>query len=1096
MSSFVNLNAVSDFSLQSSTSKVKDMVAHAKSDGQPALAITDINNLFGAVEFYSTCIANGIKPILGSTMALCDDHTVKSSAVQTKFTRLDQIIVLAKNQKGWENLMALSSIAYLEGFYYAPRIDYKLLSQYSEGLVLISNGVNSDLSSFIKSGDREKAVEMASLYKKYFGDDFFIGIERNGTVGEAEINNELLSIAMDADVNITALAPSRYVNPSDFEAFKAVMALKSNKTISANSNDSDLDYFNENFYLKTSKEMSELFADIPSALESTEYIANICNVDMKFGHYHMPIFDLEGSTPDEKLREIAYEGLDAKWNKILKNSPDANRDEYTLRLDTELSVLKEMGFASYFLVVADFIQWAKDNEIPVGPGRGSGAGSLVAYTTKITDIDPLPYGLLFERFLNPERVSMPDFDIDFCRDRRCEVIDYVEDRYGSEHVAQIVNYGTMKAKAAIRDMGRVYGVDYGKVNYLAKLIPEDLGMTLTKALEYEPRIAELIEQDDEVAHLYEIALQIENNHRHVGKHAAGVIISSEPIVKVSPVCVVSKEEGAVVQWDMKSSEKAGLIKFDFLGLKTLTVVDKCVRSIKETVDPEFNIEDIDLSGKSEAVNKTFKLFQGGKTSGVFQLESDGMQNVMVDMAPTSFEDIIALVALYRPGPLETGMVTDYIEVKKGEKDAEYPHPSIKELLEETNGVIVYQEQVMLIAQIMAGYTLGGADMLRRAMGKKKPEEMEKQRSIFIEGCLKNKIDEDNAGYVFDLMETFAGYGFNKSHSAAYALISYQTAYLKANFPKHMMAAAMTCDAGNDEKLQILVNDARNNFNVPVYMPDINISCNEFTLHDDGISFGFSAIKGVSATVSTVIEEERNANGNFKSVGDLMARCLIKKEGANPKAAINKKVLESLINAGALDSVINNRNEAVMNIENYIGESKFLKKMTLTNQATLFDIVSEDVASEGLETYPAREVLDDLKEEKEVFGFYPDRTPYTIYAQMYDGCFNDMISDIVRNGEYNKPYTLPVMINENVEKAVDSGLMSFGTMSDGSSSTRFVCFARGYQKSREIMLDEPVFFAKVIKRARDGHPDSIVIDAVETVESRLGKPKSNPLSPKP
>jgi len=1083
--SFINLNVVTDFSLQSATSRISQIVKKAKADGQPALAITDIGNLFGAVQFYSECMANGIKPILGSTMHICENHEEKKSSKQNRYTKLDQVILLAKNQKGWQSLMMLSSIAYMKGFYYVPRIDYKLLAEYGEGVIVISNGLNSDLASLVKKGDMEGAVNLASLYKKYFGDNFFIGIERNGVVGEADINNELLSVAMQADTHITALAPSRFVEQEDFEAFKAIMALRTNKTITPNAKDSDLNYFNENFYFKTQKEVERLFSDLPSAIESTHYIANVCNVDMKFGEYHMPLFDLEGSTPDEKLREIAVNGLNEKWDAILRSNPSADRKEYENRLVRELGVLSNMGFSSYFLVVQDFIRWAKENGIPVGPGRGSGAGSLVAYTVGITNLDPIPYGLLFERFLNPERVSMPDFDIDFCRDRRGEVIDYVEERYGSEQVAQIVNYGTMKAKAAIRDIGRVYGVDYGLINYLAKLIPDDLGMTLDKALEYEPRIEELLESSEEAAHVYEIAKQVEGNNRHLGKHAAGVIISSEPVVNVSPLCVVSQEEGAVVQWDMKYSEKVGLIKFDFLGLKTLTIINKAEKLIQQDVE-DFSVDGIFVASRNNCpekigesstgrqdVDRTFKLFQSGKTSGVFQLESEGMQGVMVDMGPTRFEDLIALVALYRPGPLETGMVTDYIKVKRGEKSPEYPHPSIQDILEETNGVIVYQEQVMQIAQRMAGYSLGQADLLRRAMGKKKPEEMEKQRAVFIEGCLKNNISEDEAGYVFDLMETFAGYGFNKSHSAAYALISYQTAYLKANYPRHYMAAAMTCDAGNDEKLQILVADCRNNLNIPVYMPDINVSRNEFTLYKDGISYGFSSIKGVSSNVAMMIEQEREENGHFTSVGDLLARC-----------KINKKVLESLINSGAMDSLISNRNEAIMNIENYMKESKFLKKVKAQNQSTLFDIVSPEASSVNLQEYPARTVLEDIQIEKEMFGFYPNRTPYSIYSEMYKGRLQDRIEELVNRTDYDIPVCLPVMLDELSEKALDSGLMAFGSMSDGTSSTRFVVFPRSYESVRQIMKDEPVFFVKAIKRRREGHPDSIIIDKAFTVEDYL------------
>jgi len=743
------------------------------------------------------------------------------------------------------------------------------------------------------------------------------------------------------------------------------------------------------------------------------------------------------------------------------------REEYDQRLEFELNVIEQMGFPGYFLIVSDFIKWAKNHEIPVGPGRGSGAGSLVAYVLEITNLDPIKYGLLFERFLNPERVSMPDFDIDFCMSRREEVIRYVTEKYGEEKVSQIITYGSMKAKAVVRDVGRVLGMELGKVNMIAKLIPNDLKMTLEKALVDEPRLAKMVKEDGEVAQLFELGARLEGLHRNAGTHAAGVIIGRDPLVETAPLFKVSGGEGHVVQWDMINSEKVGLIKFDFLGLKTLTVIDLACRLIREREGcADFDIETIPLDD-----TETFKLMQRGATGAVFQVESSGMRDLLTRLKPDCFEDVIALVALYRPGPLESGMVDTFIECKHGRQEIVYQVPQLKPILEETNGVILYQEQVMQIAQVLAGYTLGQADMLRRAMGKKKPEEMAKQRQIFMEGAEKQKVDAAKAEQIFDLMEKFAGYGFNKSHSAAYALISYQTAYLKAHYPQAFMAATMSCDMGSTDKVATLVNDCRS-MGLEVLPPDINASDWVFVPETDGIRYGLGAIKGVGEAVICELVHTRKEGGAFGSFEDMILRL--------PEKTMNKRTAEALIKAGAMQGLVPHLHAGLEGLAEALDEANRRRREKLSQQSALFE-VAEPVGGNGglfpdLDEWSQGECL---QAERGVLGFYLTGHPLEEYLDHCSGLGDANLSELGDMADQSN-VIIPIGVSSIREHKGGRGTMAFIQVEDLFGRAEAVCFAKTYESTREVWhADQPLLLAARVDASKD--EPALLVETVELLE---------------
>ncbi|EKZ9003530.1 DNA polymerase III subunit alpha, partial [Vibrio fluvialis] len=785
---FIHLRIHSDFSMVDGLSKVPPLVKKVAAMGMPAMALTDFTNLCGLVKFYGTAHGCGIKPIVGA------DFSVRSDEFGDELTR---ITVLAKDNVGYKNLTLLISDAYLRGHVqHQPVIDKEWLLKYAEGLIILSGGKNGEIGRALLKGNQALVEKCVEFYQTHFADNFYLELVRTGRADEESYLHFALELAEQAELPVVATNDVVFIDPDQFDAHEIRVAIHDGFTLEDPRRPKN---YSPQQYLRSEEEMCELFADIPEALENSVEIAKRCNVTVRLGEYFLPAFPTEGMAETEYLVKKSREGLEDRLEFLF---PDPavraeRRPAYDERLEIELQVINQMGFPGYFLIVMEFIQWSKDNDIPVGPGRGSGAGSLVAYALKITDLDPLEYDLLFERFLNPERVSMPDFDVDFCMDKRDQVIDHVAEMYGRDAVSQIITFGTMAAKAVIRDVGRVLGHPFGFVDRISKMIPPDPGMTLEKAFKAEPALQELYDADEEVKELIDMCRILEGCTRNAGKHAGGVVISPTAITDFAPIYCDSEGHHPVTQFDKNDVEYAGLVKFDFLGLRTLTIIDWALGLInprrEKAGEPPVRIESIPLADPA-----SFRVLQNSETTAVFQLESRGMKELIKRLQPDCFEDIIALVALFRPGPLQSGMVDNFIDRKHGREAISYPdekwqHESLKEILEPTYGIILYQEQVMQIAQVLAGYTLGGADMLRRAMGKKKPEEMAKQREVFQSGAENNGVDGELAMKIFDLVEKFAGYGFNKSHSAAYALVSYQTLWLKTHYPAEFMAAVMTAD---------------------------------------------------------------------------------------------------------------------------------------------------------------------------------------------------------------------------------------------------------------------------------------------------------------
>jgi DNA polymerase-3 subunit alpha len=912
---FIHLRVHSDYSMCDGLNKVKPIIAKASDLGMPALALTDQTNLCGLVKYYHAAHGAGIKPIIGC------DFWVKSDELENELFR---IVVLATNNVGYKNLTELISQAYLRGHIQGKAVIDKLwLIKYAPGLILLSAGREGDIGKALIKGNTELVDEMVAFYQTYFPDCFYLELIRTNRENEENYIHLAVELAEKKSLPVVATNEVMFISPERFDAHEIRVAIHDGFTL--NDKRRPKKYSKEQ-YLRSEEEMCELFSDIPEAIENTVQIAKRCNVTVRLGEYVLPDFPTEGLSIEDFLVKVSEEGLQDRLETLFdKDAPDfaEKRKPYDERLAIELKVVNNMGFPGYFLIVMEFIQWSKDNNIPVGPGRGSGAGSLVAYAQKITDLDPLEYDLLFERFLNPERVSMPDFDIDFCMDRRDEVIDHVAELYGRDAVSQIITFGTMAAKAVIRDVGRVLGHPYGFVDRISKLIPPTPGMTLAKAFEEEPKLPEAYAQDSEVKDLIDMCRILEGTTRNAGKHAGGVVISPTTITDFAPLYCDDEGKNPVTQFDKNDVEDAGLVKFDFLGLRTLTILQWAiemadVKLLKEGKAP------IDITRIPLEDPASFKVLLKSETTAVFQLESSGMKSLITKLKPDCFEDIIALVALFRPGPLQSGMVDNFIERKHGREEVSYPdatwqHLDLKPILEPTYGIILYQEQVMQIAQVLAGYSLGGADMLRRAMGKKKPEEMAKQRAGFEQGAINRGVDGELAMKIFDLVEKFAGYGFNKSHSAAYALVSYQTLWMKTHFPAPFMAAVMSADIDNTDKIVTLVDEC-GNMGIDLLPPDVNAGQYKFTVNEqDQIVYGIGAVKGVGEGPIEAIIAAREEGGEFTDLFDFCARLDLKK--------INKRVLEKLVKAGAMDS---------------LGPKKVLDGKEVPHRAVLFETLPEAI----------------------------------------------------------------------------------------------------------------------------------------------------------
>ncbi len=947
-SRFVHLHLHSQYSLLDGAIRFGDLFERVRQFNMDSLALTDHGNMFGAIEFYQKAIQRGIKPILG-----CEVYVAPNSRHEKKpgGDKPYHLTLLAKNRAGYNHLAKLVSLAHLEGFYYKPRVDKELLYQYREGLFALSGCMKGEIALFILNKDTAGALDTARQYREIFGERFFLEIQNNNVEGQEQINEGMAEIGRELGIPLVATNDCHYLRREDARAHDALLCIQTGKTLA----DSErMRFSSDEFYFKSAQEMESLFPQYPEALENTLRIADECNLELRFGEYKFPKFSApEGKSLDLYLAELSRRGLGDRLAYI----PEPH-DKYWTRLEKELEIIRSMGFAGYFLIVADFINYAKGEDIPVGPGRGSAAGSLVAFALRITDIDPIRYGLLFERFLNPERISMPDVDVDFCMERRDEVIQYVTEKYGKDNVAQIITFGKMQAKAVVRDVGRALDMPYNEVDRIAKLISNTLNITLQQALGQEPALQELQEKDERVRNLISIALSLEGLTRHASTHAAGVVISNKPLSEYLPLYRGQNGE-VITQYSMKDVEKIGLIKFDFLGLKTLTVIRKAEEMVRTSKDPGFSLESIDLADSG-----TYELLSSGATNGVFQLESAGMKELLVKLKPEAFEDVIALVALYRPGPLGSGMVDDFIKRKHGQEPVEYVLPELQEVLGETYGVIVYQEQVMKIATLLADFSLGDSDVLRRAMGKKIPAEMEQQREKFLEGARSKKINPEMAERIFELMAKFAEYGFNKSHSAAYALIAFQTAYLKAHYPVEFMAALLTSEVDTTDKIVKYIAECRD-MGIEVLPPDVNESWRDFTIVEDRIRFGLAAIKNVGAGSIESILAEREKAGAYRSLLDFCRRVDLRR--------VNKRVLESLIKSGAFDFTEAARAQLMLALDDVVDRAQSFQKARGSKQLGIF-AQSEQGNPERIE----REGLPEVEEwsenqllafEKEAVGFY-------------------------------------------------------------------------------------------------------------------------------
>ena len=965
--SFVHLHLHSEYSLVDGLVRIKPLVERTAELGMPAVALTDQGNLFALVRFYKAALAAGIKPIAGADLWVRDPEDAAKPS---------RLVLLVQDGQGYRNLTGLISRGYVEGQHQGvPMVERAWIESSAAGLIALSGGPQGDVAQCLLNGQRAEAERLLERWLAVFGDRYYLELIRTGREQEAELIEASVDLAIAKGVPVVATNDVRFLRPEDFEAHEVRVCIHEGRTLDDPRRPRR---YSAEQWLRGPEEMAELFADLPEALENTVEIAKRCNLELTLGQNFLPAFPVPpGMTIDDYFAATSRAGLEERLARLLDpEAPDVDelRRRYVERLELELGVISGMGFPGYFLIVADFIQWAKTQGIPVGPGRGSGAGSLVAYALKITDLDPLEHDLLFERFLNPERVSMPDFDVDFCMEGRDRVIEYVARKYGREAVSQIITFGTMAAKAVVRDVGRVMGHPYGFVDKIAKMVPFELGMTLDKALAESDDLKAAYADDEEIRALIDMARMLEGLTRNAGKHAGGVVIAPTLLTDFAPLYCEPGGENLVTQFDKDDVEQVGLVKFDFLGLRTLTIIDWALKTINAeraaTGEPPLDIERIDPRDQA-----AFALLKRCETTAVFQLESRGMKELIKKLQPDSFGDITALVALFRPGPLQSGMVDDFIDRKHGRAEVVYPHPDLAPILEPTYGIILYQEQVMQIAQVLAGYSLGGADLLRRAMGKKKQSEMDKQRAIFVKGAVARGVDSELATHIFDLMDKFAGYGFNKSHSAAYALVSYQTLWLKAHYPAAFMAAVLSADMDNTDKVVTLIEECRA-LGLRVEPPAINRSAYRFTVADSGtVVYGMGAIKGVGEGAIEAIVEARESAGPFCDLWDFCRRIDLHKA--------NRRVLEALIRAGALDELGPNRATLMADLPRAL---KLAEQHHATHEAGQVDLfgVLEPVAVSAPDPQLATEVRPDWEDEqrlageKETLGLYLTGHPIDRY----------------------------------------------------------------------------------------------------------------------
>src|SRR5690554_378170 len=1051
---FIHLRVHSEFSLNDSTVRIKELIGRTAEFGMPAIALTDQSNMYALVKFYTGCLKAGIKPILGADLWIENPEDIYAPF---------RLAALCQNDTGYRHLRELISQAYSENQHNSkPIVKKEWLFAKSEGLILLSAACDGEIGQRILNGKPEQAEPVLEEYLSHFPERFYLEVQRTGHQGDELIIAASLLLAEKFQAPLVATNNVRFLEASmdsenedyatDYEAHETRVSIGQGFVLDDPRRPRE---YTDQQYFRSAEEMQELFKDIPSAIENTVEIAKRCTVEMQLGTYFLPDYPTpKGMDEAAFFREISRVGLEERLEVILdKDAPDyaEKRKPYDDRLNFELDIIIQMGFPGYFLIVMDFIQWAKDHDIPVGPGRGSGAGSLVAYAMKITDLDPLQYDLLFERFLNPERVSMPDFDIDFCMDNRGRVIEYVADNYGREAVSQIVTFGTMAARAVVRDVARVQGKPFGLADRLSKMIPGTPGMTLKDALEVEPQLQEFLNEDKEAEEIWNMATKLEGIARQTGRHAGGVVIAPTKLTDFSATACEADGSSLVTQFDKDNVEEAGLVKFDFLGLRTLTIIDWALKTVNKqrakNNEPPIDISRIPLDDPA-----SFKLLKSARTTAVFQLESRGMKDLVRRLQPDNLEDMIALVALFRPGPLESGMVDDFINRKHGRAKVAYPHPdyeheSLKEVLEPTYGVIVYQEQVMQIAQVLAGYTLGGADMLRRAMGKKNPEEMAKQRETFRSGAEKQGIDPDLATKIFDLVEKFAGYGFNKSHSAAYAMVSYQTLWLKQHYPAPFMAAVLTSEMQNTDKIVIFVEECRD-MGLELILPDVNQSQYEFTVNKDGaIVYGLGAVKGVGEGPIEAIIEARQNGGDFVDLYDFCERVGNKR--------LNKRVLEALVSCGAFDRLVNTAPRSIL-WANIVDAMKSASQSAANEAAGMMDLfgeIQEEVAAtaDPYERYrhvPEWTLRERLNGERETLGLFVTGHPFDEYEAEVRRFISTKLVDVEPSSSPQKVAGMVVDMRVMKNKRGDS--MCFVTLDDRSGRLEVALFADVYNEYFQVV----------------------------------------------
>lgn len=1041
-SDYVPLHLHTEYSLLDGAIKIKELVEQAAAYRMPAVAVTDHGNLFAAVEFYRRATKAGIKPIIG-----CEVYIAPGSRFEKRHTpgieeASFHLVLLAVDNPGYRNLVSLVTKAYTEGFYYKPRIDMDLLQQYSDGLIVLTSCMKGEIPYYLQREMYDKAREKALQYKHIFSpENFYIELQDNGLSEQEQVNRKLVDLARELHIKVVATNDCHYMKREDTKAHDILLCIQTGKTVKDNNR---LRFESDGFYFKSPDEIKRAFKELPEAVLNTRAIAERCCVELKLGANLLPVYEIDTSeSPDEKLEKLAFKGLFDKFDSM---PPEV----YSERLKSEIKIIQKMRYSSYFLIVWDFISYAKSRGIPVGPGRGSAAGSLVSYCLGITDIDPVKYSLLFERFLNPDRISMPDIDVDFCKDRRSEVISYVAEKYGKDHVAQIITFGTMAARAAIRDVGRALDFPYGEVDKIAKLIPNTTNITIKDALKVEPQLRAFYEGNSKIEELINIAMRLEGLCRHASTHAAGVVISPTPLTDYTPLYRNPSDGTVMTQFDMGSIEKIGLLKFDFLGLKTLTIIDKTLRYIRE------NGKDLSLKDISFEDRRTYELLCAGNTTGIFQLESSGMRDLLIKISPNRFEDIIAIVALYRPGPMGSGMIDDFVKRKKGLIPVKYDLPQLKEILDETYGVILYQEQVMRIANRLANFTMGQADILRKAMGKKRPEEMEKLKEVFIQGARANGISDKKARKIFDLMAYFAEYGFNKSHSAAYAYIAYQTAYLKAHYPVEFMAATLSADVDNTDKIVKLIAGCRR-MGISILPPDINLSGKEFNVIGDSIRFGLEAVKGVGAAAIDSIIDSRNEGGPFASLADFFERADQKR--------INKKVIESLIKAGAFDSLGITRAGALQLMNRMLnGSLRTYSGQTFRQQSIFGEFLGEET-----ETFEEWSDEERLKFEKEAIGFYITGHPLKKFERQLKIIGTKKLSELDDVPDGHDIQTGGILTGiKRVQTKSKAEIMAYCTIEDSDGSIEVIVFPELYRNSLSFLQkDTPLLIKGTLDKTEKG-----------------------------